>query len=311
MGREVKAGWPVHRRQAPLSSLPDGPTYDRRWPGPAVAVGLVVVVLAIWLPTAFVLRRVDHRRPASAPTATATSGAPTTPSSTVPAVAGLKATPVTGGDVLLTWSPSQVADLTGYTIRRNDTLLKFVSPILTRYDDITVQPSQSYLYTIQAFTRSGHSEAAAPVQVVTPGPPPLADARIDGIYEVFETYVSGNLTNHEKGQLFDTSWIFTTLCDEGACDVRTKGDRGRQSTLRHDGVHYAGTVFAPFGSRCGSVRIPLTYTIALTVSEGTFERGVWTATGITGTLGVDIPSSASCGAGHGILTLAMTWAGLI
>ena len=92
------------------------------------------------------------------------SGTPTTPT-------GLIVTGTTSSSVSLSWTAS-TGGVTGYTVYRNGKSVGTTGgPNATTFTDLTVAPSTTYQYTVDAFNGSGtHSAQSAAVQATTPAP---------------------------------------------------------------------------------------------------------------------------------------------
>jgi len=91
------------------------------------------------------------------------SGTPSVPT-------GLQVTGTTSTSVSLSWNPS-TGNPTGYTVYRNGTSIGTTGgPTATTYTDLTVSPSTTYTYTVDAFSGSNHSAQSSPVQATTPAP---------------------------------------------------------------------------------------------------------------------------------------------
>ncbi len=83
---------------------------------------------------------------------------------------GLKVTGTTSSSVSLSWTAS-TGSPTGYTVYRNGTSVGTTGgPSATTYTDLTVSPSTTYTYTVDAFSGSNHSAKSSPVQATTPAP---------------------------------------------------------------------------------------------------------------------------------------------
>jgi chitodextrinase len=84
---------------------------------------------------------------------------------------GLTTTAASSTQVNLAWQAStDNVGVTGYTIYRNGAVLKTVSGTTLTYSDVTVSPSTTYSYTVDAFDMAGnHSAQSAPASVTTPG----------------------------------------------------------------------------------------------------------------------------------------------
>ena len=91
------------------------------------------------------------------------SGQPTTPT-------GLQVTGVTANSVSLSWNASS-GGITGYTVYRNGKSVGTTGgPNATTFSDLTVSPSTTYQYTVDAFSGSTHSAQSQPVQATTTAP---------------------------------------------------------------------------------------------------------------------------------------------
>ncbi|HLI41153.1 MAG TPA: choice-of-anchor Q domain-containing protein [Streptosporangiaceae bacterium] len=91
------------------------------------------------------------------------SGTPSVP-------AGLQVTGTTSSSVSLSWNPS-TGNPTGYTVYRNGKSVGSTGgPDATAYTDLTVSPSTTYTYTVDAFSGGNHSAQSSPVQATTPAP---------------------------------------------------------------------------------------------------------------------------------------------
>ncbi|MCX7748934.1 MAG: fibronectin type III domain-containing protein [Clostridia bacterium] len=108
--------------------------------------------------------------------------------------ANLAATPVDARTVKLTWSPSSDADgITGYNIYRGGTYVG--SCVGTTYNDLYLEPNQSYSYTVKAFDAFGNeSPSSQSVSATTTGTLPLKTeynilaVRYDTVFKAGESY---------------------------------------------------------------------------------------------------------------------------
>ncbi|MGH3283496.1 MAG: choice-of-anchor Q domain-containing protein [Streptosporangiaceae bacterium] len=83
---------------------------------------------------------------------------------------GLKVTGTTSTSVSLSWNPS-TGSPTGYTVYRGGKSVGTTGgPTATTFTDLTVSPSTTYTYTVDAFSGSSHSAQSSPVQATTPAP---------------------------------------------------------------------------------------------------------------------------------------------
>ncbi len=109
------------------------------------------------------------------------TGPPSIPSIT-------SATAPSSGRVNLAWTTStDDVGVTGYTVYRNGSQIGTTTgPTATTYSDLTVSPSTTYSYTVDAFDAAGrHSNPSAPAVVTTPVASvpvtllPIADSYVD------------------------------------------------------------------------------------------------------------------------------------
>ena len=180
------------------------------------------------------------------------------------------------GRVDLAWTTStDDVGVTGYTVYRNGTQVGTTSgPTATTYSDLTVSPSTSYSYTIDAFDAAGrHSNPSAPSVVTTPAPSvpvtllPIADSYVDA---------SSTTTN------FGTS-----------ASLRFDGSPVVRSYLMFDLSGVSGTITK------ATLRV-----YANTASSAGYTAGgtatTWTETGVTASnappVGASIGSSGAFGA---------------
>ena len=107
----------------------------------------------------------------SAQSASASVTTPAQPDTSPPTTpAGLTAQALSGTQVNLSWNAStDDVGVSGYTVYRNGSQLATVSGSTLTYSDLSVAPSTSYAYTVDAFDAAGnHSAPSAPAAVTTP-----------------------------------------------------------------------------------------------------------------------------------------------
>ncbi len=139
--------------------------------------------------------------------------------------------------------------------------------------------------------------AASAAELVPPAfvPPPLADARLRGKWNVQLFVRSSSFASHPRR--IQKDWRFQPLCKSGACDVILRGrvffqpDKDRQTAgagnlfrvrLIQLGTTYGGNVTDFFAS-CGAKAEKDTWTFALKVTDAAMIGSVWSATGWSGT----------------------------
>jgi parallel beta-helix repeat protein len=96
--------------------------------------------------------------------------------------ANFEATPVNAGRVDLSWSAStDTVGVTGYTVYRGGAPLITLGASTTSYQDLTVAPSTTYSYTVDAFDAAGnHSQQSIAALATTPADttPPSAPSQL-------------------------------------------------------------------------------------------------------------------------------------
>jgi hypothetical protein len=207
-----------------------------------------------------------------------------------------------GGQVELTWSAPAGADISGFTIHRDGSVLKFVSPSLSSYVDITVQPQHTYHYEIESVGPTGRSSRVSVAGVRTPTPPDVALAQIKGFYELAGQVVSHNSTHWYRGQLWRAYWAFFPVCTSWtACDVTTYGDGEREVTFRHSRSYYSGRLRLSLHVDCEPTPIDEIDTVRFKATGARFIKGIWTATNLRGTVRKEVPASRRCTHGHAVI----------
>jgi hypothetical protein len=220
-------------------------------------------------------------------------------------VRSLSATVISPVEIALDWSAA--GDAEQYVLYRDGELLVTIRAPNLQYRDISVSPDSTYEYAIEAIDASGRHSDRATESVTTPPPPPLAEARLEGTWEVTLTYVEENYTNRNKGDRERETWEFIPRCDAGACDVRVNLflEEQKRTVLNRTNRLYRGKGTANL-DRCERVLLATTITIKVTVTEADFVDGVWRATRLTGRHETDSAAALSCQAGHGERTVKGT-----
>jgi hypothetical protein len=251
----------------------------------------------------------------------ATSGSPDTASKTAategPAGASSSPTPApTPSGVLnltakatafaatLRWDqPAGGPSITAYTIYRNGTQIDRVSAPAGSYHDQDLTPGHKYSYKVVA---EAGDVASGPIAIsVTTTKPPLAEARVKGLFDIQASVTSSyGYSQIEKSVSF--GWKFTPKCKKGPCTVAWKqvGTGGFTSTLERSGDTYTGSYTGHLGVICGSVEVTGTITVSLTVTKAKGEDGSWIATAMKGTASETNPSQVGCVTSHSELALS-------
>ena len=251
-----------------------------------------------------------------------TFGSGNTTPPTVPA--GLTDPTDTASSVGLSWNAStdSTGTLAGYTVYRNGTSIGTANAGTNTFTDLTVQPSTTYSYTVDAFDTAGnHSAQSSALQVTTPAaPPPSA--------QFVEAGVAGTGT-----QVTSTTITFTGPVAAGDLLVGWFGQYNSSGQVSvSDNVNGAWTrssAATTFGSGSGDIALfylqnsaaaPSGLTITITATSATYLEGAASAYSGVATTGaldqtavakgnsttVDSGPTASVGAGElvvgGIIT---------
>ena len=129
-------------------------------------------------------------------------GGPPPPAPATPT--GFQATTVLHNRVDLTWNASSGA--TGYTVYRGGAFLATTAN--TSYADTTVQPQNTYQYSVDAFNAGGNSpQSAPPISVTTPAAPPGGGSVVRAAADIAcdpadPNYNGGNGTSSQCRQKF-------------------------------------------------------------------------------------------------------------
>ena len=231
-------------------------------------------------------------RVVTTPAVVTDTGPPSTPSIT-------SATTLSSGRVDLAWTTSiDDVGVTGYTVYRNGSMIGTTSgPTATTYSDLTVSPSTSYSYTIDAFDAAGrHSNPSAPAVVLTPASSvpvtlfPTADSYIDASTA---TTNYGTLTSLRfDGSPVVRSYIMFDL--SGVSGTITKATlRVYANTASGAGYTVGGTAttWTETGLTAGNAP-PVGASIG---SSGAFGASSWTSADVTALVGTGKLSLALSG----------------
>src|SRR5438034_4085904 len=119
--------------------------------------------------------------------------------------------------------------------------------------DSNVTPGETYTYEILTRGEGLFQSSRVATQVIVPIPS-LSSARLDGSFDVKFKTTSQSGYDKPLGTL-TLVWNFTSMCDEGACDVTVKdfSIKDLKTTLVRHGVHYSGMDASASLGRRGSV----------------------------------------------------------
>ncbi len=209
------------------------------------------------------------------------TGPPTIPTIT-------SATAPSSGRVDLAWSTAtDDTAVTGYTIYRGGSSIGTTNGTTTTYSDLTVSPSTSYSYTVDAFDAAGHHSAPSPpALVVTPAPSttqtllPIADAYTDASAPTSNYGSSTSLR-------FDNSPVvrsYLTFDLSGVSGTITKATlRVYANTASSAGYTAGGTTTTWTESGLTAANAP---PVGASVGgSGAIAAGAWTSVDVTALLG--------------------------
>jgi hypothetical protein len=284
---------------APWSPPPTGPVHGAVTPAPkrprtrlVLVGGAIVVIIGIVIGVA--IGEGGRNQAAITPSASTSPS----PSPTVAPPVGFSARGQTDPfGVVLTWSAPEGQSLQGYRIYRDGEQVAAVPSAITTYVDSNVTPGATYIYEILTRGTGLFQSSRVATQVVAPVPS-LSSARLDGSFNVRFKTTSQSGYVRELGT-FRLVWNFTSMCDEGACDVTVRdfSIKDLKTTLARHGVNYSGKDSTTFIGSCESVQQTSTLTVKLHVVEADVVDVEWRSTRLEGTVVESHPSAFGCAAG--------------
>jgi hypothetical protein len=227
----------------------------------------------------------------------ATSAAPLE----VPAPQGFSGTADGFSAVLMWTAPSQSAEIVGYEITRDGSLLDTVDAGEMMFTDYNLKPG-SYSYAIRSEGAHGTSKpVTADVVIRTP---PLRAARLEGHYSV-KTKVKRRSGYANFGTLPSFAWDFEPKCREDACDVlwRDLVDKRIHAKLNRKKATYTGDYKGLFLARCRSTRSVSSVHVRIKAVKAQALGGLWRITKFEGTLTSSEAPQFGCVSGHAVQTL--------
>lgn len=224
-----------------------------------------------------------------------TSGA----ESTAPSTPGnLTATAASGRQVNLSWSAStDNTSVRGYSIYRNGALIATVDPNTLSYSDITLAPSTSYSYRVDAFDGSANHSALSAARSAT-----TQSTATYTFNPVADAYVAGDFTGTNYGRSAtlkaDASPDYHSYLrfDVGDLDGTITKATLRLYTTSSSTTGYQVKQVANQGWEEGTINYSNGPAVGTTIgSSGSFASGNWT--------NVDVTSLIT---GNGVYDLALT-----
>ena len=191
------------------------------------------------------------------------------------------------------WEPPIDGPPDEYVVQRDGIDLATIEGSATSYTDTTA-PSGRYLhYTVLAVREGMRSDPSAPVELHTVDRL-VADARLDGAWDVSITVTENHGTRLRTGQTTAATWSFSPACSGGSCDLTVDGtltDLPFTVKLTRRGARYTGSLKTP-ASRCAQKVVTDTLTFSLTVTEGDLAPGYWAAADWSARVSVLMPYTA-------------------
>ena len=207
-----------------------------------------------------------------------------------------------GFSVVLMWTaPSDSAEIVGYEITRDGSLLDSVDANETMFTDYNLKPG-SYNYTVRSVGPHGTSKPVA-AQVVIRAPP-LRAARLEGHYSV-KTKVKSQSGYANFGNLPSFAWDFEPKCREDACDVlwRDLVDKRIHAKLNRRKATYTGDYKGLFLARCRGTRSVSSVHVRIKAVKAKALGGLWRITKFEGTLTSSEAPQFGCVSGHAVQTI--------
>lgn len=206
----------------------------------------------------------------------------------------LTSSEVTGTSLLLTWSPPFGVAPERYIVRRDGVDLATVPATTLSYRDSSLKPMTDATYTVVAVTKGQLSDPAPSLPVQTL-PPPSAEARLQGSWDVTIKVTKAGRTRLKVGDTTLDTWSFTPKCASGACTVDLSGTISGlpfKATLNRSGAVYTGSAKARI-ARCGSSTGSNTLAVSVKVTGGEMIDAAWAASNWTGSLVLSLPYTTS------------------
>jgi hypothetical protein len=259
----------------------------------AARLGMGFRLLAMLMMATQFLAACDFGSSESSATSTAPLG--------VPAPEGVSAT-ADGFSVVLMWTaPPQSAEIVGYEITRDGSLLDSVTAGKTMFRDYNLKPG-SYSYAIRSEGPQGASEPVAVDVVIRV--PPLRAARLEGHFSV-KTEVKSQSGYASFGKLPSFAWDFTPKCRKGACDVlwRDLVDKRIHAKLNRRKATYTGDYKGLFLARCRGTRSVSSVHVRIEAVKAKALGGLWRITKFEGILTSSEAPQFGCVSGHAVQTI--------
>ena len=218
--------------------------------------------------------------------------------------ANFSATVVNPITVDLRWGAS-TGSVQGYNLYRDTALIRKVAANVLAFTDPGATPGMRHVYALEAFGVAGNSGRLEDSVLMGPKPP-VADARLEGTFDVILEYVSEGYSNVDVGDKITGVWEMTPACGSGACGLSVDGVNlaGLQASLRLIEGAYEGSVKYGYTSVCAEAERFFTATVNIKVTGASFASdGRYVADTFSGTMNESQSAAAGCTNGGAKLTL--------
>lgn len=199
---------------------------------------------------------------------------------------GLAAGPATANSISFHWARPATGPLPDkYLILSNGTVAGSVAGTAVSYRRAGLTPANTYQYRVVAVRGGTRSPQSAQLTVSTLTPP-LSQARLQGLWDVFVKNVH-NSQDSRNGTLI---WNLIPACAAATCAVVAHVKDGNHSftmTLTRAGTGYRGhavATFVPCGPKGNQVPDPATLKFRVRASKAVGQGQAWVATKLTGTM---------------------------
>jgi hypothetical protein len=275
------------------------PAKPRRWPIIVIAIGAVVLVLAV---AGAVVASSGGGSSSASPSATASpSAAPPSAPAGLHAAAG-------AFTVKLTWHTGAQggAPVTRYDIRRNGSYVGQTDGNKTTFTDDDTVPGQHYQYTVAAVGED-ESKAVASVAVKTKSAPP-GTAALVGTFNVHLHNTSNSGFASFTHTDFNNGWRFVPLCDHPPCatQLRNINQKSFIVKLKQNGGSYTGSASASGFSTCQGHDVTSNFTVTIHATAAGAVNGTWQVTKFAGTFAQSASAQLGCTSTSANFTVAGT-----
>ncbi|MGN6378683.1 MAG: hypothetical protein ACTHNU_07000 [Gaiellales bacterium] len=192
-----------------------------------------------------------------------------------------------GVTVRIRWHAPASGSGSTYRVYRGGRLMDQLTK--TSFVDDTVTPGRTYTY--QVATIRGMERSPRAIATVKVRKPPLAAARLVGLFNVSATPVrTTGLTGVGNATY---AWEFRPRCKAGPCSSRWSWE-GFRAVATRSGTTYTFSYSGNLNVRCGSNSATSNATAHIRVVSAAADHARWKVARITGTLDIETPAQLGC-----------------